>query len=88
MELEEKWGKKYSYAIKSCKSNWDVISPFFKFPAEVRIIMYTTNLIEGLHRQFGKVTKIGSIIFGVGDRNQHHFLYKKIETNDTHSDKI
>ncbi|ABR47789.1 transposase, mutator type [Alkaliphilus metalliredigens QYMF] len=61
MELENKWGKKYPYAIKSWDANWDVLSPFFKFPSEVRKIMYTTNMIEGLHRQFRKVTKTKSI---------------------------
>ncbi len=60
-DLEEKWGKKYPYAIKSWDSNWDVLSPFFKFPSEVRRIMYTTNIIEGLHRQFRKVTKTKSV---------------------------
>jgi len=35
----------------------DVISPFYKFPEEIRRIIYTTNIIEGLHRQYRKVTK-------------------------------
>ncbi|SHD78539.1 protein of unknown function [[Clostridium] ultunense Esp] len=41
--------------------NWDVLSPFFKYPIEIRKIMYTTNIIEGLHRQFRKVTKTKSV---------------------------
>jgi transposase-like protein len=41
--------------------NWDVLSPFFKFPSEIRSIMYTTNPIESLHRQFRKVTKTKTI---------------------------
>jgi transposase-like protein len=61
MALEEKWGEKYPYAIKSWESNWDILSPFFKFPSDVRRIMYTTNIIEGLHRQFRKVTKTKSV---------------------------
>jgi putative transposase len=56
-ELEEKWGDKYPYAIKSWEMNWDVLSPFFKYPQEIRTIMYTTNIIEGFHRQLRKVTK-------------------------------
>lgn len=60
-EMREKWGKKYPYAIKSWENNWDVISPFFKYPEEIRKIIYTTNIIEGLHRQFRKVTKTKSI---------------------------
>ena len=61
LDLEEKWGKKYPYAIKSWDMNWDVLSPFFKYPIEIRKIMYTTNIIEGLHRQFRKVTKTKSV---------------------------
>lgn len=56
-ELKDKWGKEYPYAIKSWESNWDVLSAFYKFPEEVRKIIYTTNIIEGLNRQYRKVTK-------------------------------
>jgi transposase-like protein len=56
-EVKEKWGKTYPFAIKSWESNWEVLSPFYKYPQEVRKIIYTTNIIEGLHRQYRKVTK-------------------------------
>lgn len=56
-KLKEKWGKSYPFAIRSWENNWDVLSPFYKFPEEVRKIIYTTNIIEGLHRQYRKVTK-------------------------------
>lgn len=56
-ELKAKWGKDYPFAIRSWENNWDVLSPFYKFPEEVRKIIYTTNIIEGLHRQYRKVTK-------------------------------
>jgi len=56
-ELKDKWNKDYPYAIKSWENNWDVLSAFYKFPEEVRKIIYTTNIIEGLHRQYRKVTK-------------------------------
>ena len=56
-EIKEKWGKDYPFAIRSWESNWDVISPFYKFPEEIRRIIYTTNIMEGLHRQYRKVTK-------------------------------
>lgn len=59
--LDEKWGKQYPSAIKTWRNNWDVIAPFFSFPEEIRTIMYTTNIIEGLNRQFRKVTKTKSI---------------------------
>ncbi len=61
LELDEKWGKKYPYAIKSWDMNWDVLFTFFKYPSEIRSIMYTTNIIEGVHRQFRKVTKTKSV---------------------------
>ena len=72
-KLEEKWGSKYPYAIKSWEMNWDVLSPFFKYPQEIRTIMYTTNIIEGLHRQFRKVTKTKSIF--PSDQSLEKMLY-------------
>jgi transposase-like protein len=60
-ELKDKWGRQYPYAFRSWEGNWDVLSPFFKFPDEVRKIVYTTNIIEGVHRQFRKVTKTKSV---------------------------
>lgn len=58
--LKDKWGKKYPYAISNWEANWDVISPYFHFSEDIRRIMYTTNIIEGLNRQFRKVTKTKS----------------------------
>lgn len=55
--FKEKWGKKYPAAIKSWEDNWDILSTFYAYPAPIRKIIYTTNIIEGLHRQFRKVTK-------------------------------
>jgi transposase-like protein len=60
-KLKEKWGKQYPYAFRSWENNWEVICPFFKFPLEIRKIVYTTNIIEGLHRQFRKVTKTKTV---------------------------
>jgi transposase-like protein len=60
-EVNSKWGKQYPYATKNWDANWDVLSPFFKYPEEIRRIIYTTNIIEGLHRQFRKVTKTKTI---------------------------
>ena len=56
-EIKDRWGNDYPFAIRSWENNWDVISPFYKFPEEIRRIIYTTNIIEGLHRQYRKVTK-------------------------------
>lgn len=58
--VEEKWGKKYTTAIRIWKDNWDVILTLFSFPEEIRTIMYTTNIIEAVNRQFRKVTKTKS----------------------------
>jgi len=55
--VEQKWSKKYPLAIKSWRNNWANISVFFKYPEEIRKIIYTTNIVESLHRQFRKVTK-------------------------------
>ena len=60
-DVREKWGKKYPYAVSNWGNNWENVSPFFQFPDEVRRIMYTTNIIEGLNRQYRKVTKAKSI---------------------------
>lgn len=56
-ELESKWSDKYPNALRSWRNNWDVLCPFFKFPEDIRRIMYTTNIIENLNRQYRKVTK-------------------------------
>ncbi|SQC85602.1 transposase, mutator type [Clostridium perfringens] len=55
--LEEKWGDKYLLAIKSWRNNWEELSTFFKYPPEIRRIIYTTNAMEGYNRQLRKVTK-------------------------------
>ena len=57
IELEEKWGKKYPLVLKSWNNNWHNLSGYFKYPAEIRKMIYTTNAVEGLHRQIRKVTK-------------------------------
>ena len=59
--FEEKWGKKYPLAIKSWRSNWPELATFFRYPAEIRKIIYTTNIIESYHRQLRKVTKPKSV---------------------------
>lgn len=59
--VEEKWGKKYPLALKSWRNNWANISVFFKYAEEIRRTIYTTNIVESLHRQFRKVTKNRSV---------------------------
>jgi len=56
-DFAQKWGDKYSYAIKSWRDNWDELTVFFDFPMEIRKIIYTTNLIENLNGKIRKYTK-------------------------------
>lgn len=60
-KLEEKWGDKYPFPIKSWRNNWNNLAVFFNYPPEIRKMIYTTNAVENLHRQFRKVTKNRSI---------------------------
>lgn len=57
LELDEKWGKKYPAVIKSWQTQWERLSQYFKYPEELRRIVYTTNIVEGFHRQVRKYTK-------------------------------
>lgn len=57
LELEEKLKHKYSGAIQSWIDNWDVLSVFFKFSAEIRKIMYTTNEIESLNSTYKRINR-------------------------------
>nr|WP_320050292.1 IS256 family transposase [uncultured Desulfuromonas sp.] len=59
-ELDAKWGDKYPMVIKSWRSKWPTLSNYFKYPADVRTAIYTTNAVEAVHRQFRKLTKTKS----------------------------
>ena len=56
-ELESLWGEKYPIVIKSWRTKWENLSAYFKYPEDIRRIIYTTNSIEAVHRQFRKLTK-------------------------------
>jgi transposase-like protein len=56
-ELDQKWGEKYPVVIKSWRSNWSRLSNYFKYPEQIRRLIYTTNTVEGYHRMVRKVTK-------------------------------
>ncbi len=60
-EFAEKWDKKYPKISRSWRENWPNLSTYFKFPEEVRRLIYTTNAIEGFNRQLRKVTKSKSV---------------------------
>lgn len=56
-DLEVKWDKKYPIVIRSWRENWHKLSTYFKYTEGIRRLIYTTNTIEGYHRQIRKVTK-------------------------------
>ena len=63
-ELEvfgQKWNGKYPKITQSWEANWSKLSTYFKYPQEVRTLIYTTNSIEGFNRQLRKVTKSKSV---------------------------
>lgn len=57
LNLEENWGKKYPVVLKSWNENWEELSAYFQYDAPIRKLIYTTNPVEGFHRQVRKVTK-------------------------------
>jgi len=59
--FDEKWGGKYPKIAASWRANWPNLSAYFKYPEEVRKLVYTTNAIEGFNRQLRKVTKSKSV---------------------------
>ena len=56
-KLEEKWGKKYPIVFESWKNKWENLSNYFKYAEPIRKVIYTTNIIESVHRQFRTLTK-------------------------------
>ena len=60
LHMEEKWGTKYKAAIKSWQDNWEEFTTYFKYPGDIRKLIYTTNSIENFNRQLRKYTKTKS----------------------------
>ena len=56
-ELEERWGKQYPIVIRSWRNKWHNLSVYFKYPEPIRKVIYTTNAVEAVHRQFPRLTK-------------------------------
>ena len=56
-KLDHKWGEQYPVVIRSWKDNWETLSAYFQFTEPIRRLIYTTNIVEGYHRQVRKVTK-------------------------------
>jgi len=56
-KMEEKWGKKYPIVFQSWRNKWDNLTVYFDYPEDIRRVIYTTNIIESVHRQFRMLTK-------------------------------
>lgn len=57
IKLDEIWGKKYPLVLKSWQNNWEKLTTYFDYDQQIRRLIYTTNAVEGFHRQVRKVTK-------------------------------
>lgn len=62
--LEKKWGGQYPIVIKSWRDKWDNLSRYFQYTEPIRRIIYTTNIVEGYHRQVRKITKTKGVFPG------------------------
>jgi len=56
-KLSDQWRSKYAVAIRSWENNWEDLTTFFAYPADIRRMIYTTNTVEGYNRQLRKVIK-------------------------------
>jgi putative transposase len=65
-EFRDKWEGRYPQILKSWDTNWAALSTYFKYPEEVRRMIYTTNAVEGYHRMLRKFTK-NKVIFPTDD---------------------
>ena len=64
IQLEEKWGKKYPIVLQSWNNKWENLSVYFKYPKEIRKVIYTTNIIESVHRQFRGHNRKRKLLYG------------------------
>jgi putative transposase len=56
-QMEQKWGKRFPLVFKSWNNNWERLTHYFKYPEQIRKLIYTTNTVEGYHRMVRKITK-------------------------------
>lgn len=71
--VEQKWDKQYAIALRSWRNNWDELATYFKYPQEIRTLIYTTNSMESYNRLLRKVTKSKSVF--PSDDALHKSLY-------------
>src|SRR4051812_47871913 len=55
--FDSDWGQRYPAAVRAWRDAWEHMIPFLSLPEELRRAVYTTNTIEGLHRQIRKAIK-------------------------------
>jgi transposase-like protein len=73
-EFAQKWDSKYPYISKSWRRNWEELATFFKYPDEIRRLIYTTNPIESLNSQLRRVTKTKGVFPSDGALEKLLFL--------------
>lgn len=56
-QLSQRWEAKYPIVLKSWRDNWSELTTYFEYTKPIRKLIYTTNTVEGYHRQVRKVTK-------------------------------
>lgn len=78
----KKWGEKYPKLISSWKRSWNELTTFYKFSKEVKQLIYTTNPIEGYHRQIRKFTKTKAILPNDNSLvKMVYLIYKRVKEN-------
>jgi transposase-like protein len=64
--FSDKWDEKYEYISRSWLENWEQLSTFWNYPAEIRRLIYTTNPIESFKSCLSKsVSALYTIPFSV-----------------------
>jgi putative transposase len=56
-EFAAKWDASYPTISQMWRRNWDRLTPFFAYPADIRKVIYTTNAVESLNMSLRKVIK-------------------------------
>lgn len=81
-DFENKWGKKYPQIVSSWKRNWAELSTFFRYPEEIRRLIYTTNPIESLNSRIRKTVK-GKNVFPT-EASVFKILYLAVQEAEKH----
>lgn len=75
------WGDKYPMIVKSWRENWERLMEMFGYPPAIRRIIYTTNPVEGVHRQLRKVSKTkGAFVSDQALLKLMYLAYKRIQS--------